>query len=363
MPGTRHAPDSRSSAGDVRLVDQSILMNRTSPDASIAATLRTALTPAVWGTTYIVATELLPPDRPMLAATTRALPVGLAFLAIGRRLPTGSWWWRSVVLGVLNIGAFFALLFVAAFRLPGGVAATAGAIQPVVAAGLAAIVIGEAFTRRTMTAGLTGIAGVAMLVLGPEAALDPIGVTAAVAGTFAMAAGVVLTKHWGRPVDLITFTGWQLTAGGLFLVPILLVAEGLPATMTGTNLAGFLWLALIGTGAAYANWFGGIQQLPIAIVSFLGLLSPLVATLAGWIALNETLTPMQLTGAILVVAAVITPHLGQHRTTDRRRSAEAVPIERRTPPTRPGDPAQRIMTVSATPLGHPRSTVRRRHSP
>ena len=154
-----------------------------------------------------------------------------------------------------------------------------------------------------------GIAGVAMLVLGPEAALDPIGIAAAIAGTVSMAAGVVLTKHWGRPVDLITFTGWQLTAGGLMLLPLLAVTEGLPDTITATNLAGFAWLATIGTGAAYANWFRGVQQLPINVVSFLGLLSPLVATFAGWIALNQTLTPVQLTGAAFVLAAVITPQI------------------------------------------------------
>ena len=74
----------------------------------------TALTPAVWGTTYIVATEFLPEGRPMFAATLRALPVGLAFVLWSRKLPQGSWWWRSVLLGFLNIGAFFALLFVAA---------------------------------------------------------------------------------------------------------------------------------------------------------------------------------------------------------------------------------------------------------
>lgn len=283
-----------------------------------ATTLRTALTPAVWGTTYIVATELLPSERPMLAATIRALPVGLVFLAIGRQLPTGSWWWRSTVLGVLNIGAFFALLFVAAFRLPGGVAATAGAIQPLVAAALAALILGEAFTRRTALAGIAGIAGVAMLVLGPDAGLDPIGVAAAIAGTLAMATGVVLTKHWGRPVDLITFTGWQLTAGGLFLIPILLSTEGLPAGLTPINIAGVAWLALVGTGAAYANWFRGIQQLPIAIVSFLGLLSPLVATVAGWLVLSETLTPVQLAGAALVISAVVAPNVRRRSTvTDR----------------------------------------------
>lgn len=277
----------------------------TTPTSTLVA--RTALTPAVWGTTYLVATELLPAGRPMLAAAVRALPVGLAFVLWTRRLPTGVWWWRSAVLGMLNIGAFFALLFVAAFRLPGGVAATAGAIQPLVAAAIASVVVGEAFTRRTAIAGSAGVAGVAMLVLGPDAALDPIGIAAALAGAVAMATGVVLTKHWGRPVDLITFTGWQLTIGGLFLVPLVVVTEGMPTSITATNLAGFAWLAVVGTAAAYANWFRGIQALPVATVSFLGLLSPLVATIAGWLVLQESMSPLQMIGAALVIYAVVAP--------------------------------------------------------
>ncbi len=276
---------------------------------------RTALTPAVWGTTYIVASELLPDGRPMLAALMRALPVGLVFVLWSRRLPRGSWWWRSLVLGVLNIGAFFALLFVAAFRLPGGVAATAGATQPLVAAALAAVVVGEAFTRRTALAGAVGVAGVAMLVLGPEAALDPVGVVAALAGTVSMAAGVVFTKHWGRPVDLVTFTGWQLIAGGLFLMPVVLVTEGLPSALTATNIAGFTWLATAGTGLAYVNWFAGVQALRVTVVSFLGLLSPLVATMAGWAILDQSLSPVQLIGALLVLAAVVGPQLAARHET------------------------------------------------
>lgn len=278
-----------------------------------ATAARTALTPAVWGTTYIVATEFLPAGRPMLAAMVRALPVGLAFLLWTRTLPKADWWWRSAVLGLLNIGAFFALLFIAAFRLPGGVAATAGALQPLIAAGIAAIILRESFTRRTAIAGAMGVAGVAGLVLGPEAALDPVGIAAAIAGTISMATGVVLTKHWGRPVDLVTFTGWQLTAGGLMLVPVVLLTEGLPSEITATNIGGFGWLAVVGTGLAYANWFQGIKQLPVAVVSFLGLLSPLVATIAGWAILDQNLTAIQIAGAVLVLAAVIAPQLQAKR--------------------------------------------------
>jgi probable blue pigment (indigoidine) exporter len=265
----------------------------------------TASAPAAWGTTYVVTTELLPPGRPLLAAVLRVLPIGLALSLASRRRPSGVWWWRMAVLGVLNIGAFQALLFVAAYRLPGGVAATAGAIQPLVVAGLAAVALGEPFHRRTGLAGVAGGAGVAALVLGPAAALDPVGIVAALGGTLCMATGVVLTKRWGRPVGLLLATGWQLTAGGLLLLPLALAIEGPPPALTVPGWLGIAWLALVGTGVAYALWFRGLERLPVTAVSFLGLLSPTVATLLGWLLLGQRLTLVQLGGAVLVGAAIV----------------------------------------------------------
>jgi probable blue pigment (indigoidine) exporter len=34
------------------------------------------------------------------------------------------------VLGIMNVAPFFSLLFIATYQLPGGVAATLGAVQP-----------------------------------------------------------------------------------------------------------------------------------------------------------------------------------------------------------------------------------------
>lgn len=264
----------------------------------------TAIAPAAWGTTYIVTTELLPPGRPLLAATLRALPAGLALVALHPHRPVGSWWWRAAVLGVLNIGGFFALLFVSAYRLPGGVAATLGSIQPLVAAGLATIVLGERFGRTTALAGGLGIVGVGLLVLRAGAALDALGVIAGLVAAASMATGVVLTRHWGRPVPLVPFAGWQLISGGLLLLPITLALEGTPPAPTIGNMVGFAWLGTAGTAVAYLLWFRGISRLPVAQVSLLGLMSPVVATLTGFVVLRETLSTAQLVGVVCVLAAL-----------------------------------------------------------
>jgi probable blue pigment (indigoidine) exporter len=266
----------------------------------------TALAPVVWGTTYIVTTEFLPPDRPLLAAVVRALPAGLLLLLITRRLPTGQWWWRSAVLGFLNIGLFFALLFVGAYRLPGGVAATVGAIQPLLVALFASALIGERLTSRTVIAAIAGIGGVGLLVLRADARLDGVGVAAAAGGAVVMACGVVLSKRWRSPASLLATTGWQLAAGGLFLLPIALVVEGPPpASLTAAHLAGYGYLTLVGSALAYALWFRGINALSPTSVTFLGLLSPVVATTLGWLALGQELTASQLAGGIVVLAALV----------------------------------------------------------
>ena len=139
-------------------------------DSGTGVVLATVLAPVAWGSTYVVATEMLPAGRPLLAAAMRALPVGLLLVVIFGRLPRGSWWWRSFVLGSLNIGIFFALLFVAAHRLPGGVAATAGAVQPLFVAFLAGPLLGERLSAGKVVAGVLGVTGVALLVLRAGAA-------------------------------------------------------------------------------------------------------------------------------------------------------------------------------------------------
>lgn len=266
----------------------------------------TASAPLAWGSTHLVTTEMLPPDHPAFAAMVRALSAGLLGLLLARQRPHGCWWWRSLVLGTLNIGLFFPLLLVSAERLPGGVAATLGAVQPLVVAALAIRVLGEPPSLLRFGWGSVGLVGVALVVLGRPTVLDPVGVAAGVAGAVAMAFGVTLSRRWGRPtgVSAIGYAGWQLTAGGLVLVPASLI-EGAPRGVDVGGVAGYVWLGLVGGLLAYTLWFRGLARLPVISVAMLGLLSPLVAAALGAGLLGESFTGAQLSGFALALLAVL----------------------------------------------------------
>lgn len=296
----------------------------------------TALAPISWGTTYAVATEFLPPDRPLFTGLLRALPAGLVLLALTRVLPRGAWWWKATVLGALNIGAFFPLLFLSAYRLPGGMAAVVGSVGPLFVAGLAAMFLGERPTVRTLLTGVAAALGVSLVVLKAAGALDAVGVLAALASTASMSTGTVLTKRWGRPdgVGPLALTGWQLTAGGLLIAPLALFIEGAPPALDGRATAGYLYLALANTAVAYWLWFRGIGRLTATQVTFLGPLSPLTAAIVGWAALGQALTPVQLAGMGLAFGATVVGQMGVRRParvfgSGARKAGDAVLVSRR----------------------------------
>jgi probable blue pigment (indigoidine) exporter len=273
-------------------------------DISWRAVTLTAFAPTAWGTTYLVTERFLPPDRPLLSATLRALPTGLVLLAMTRRLPHGVWWWRAALLGVCNIGMFFPLLFLAAYRLPGGLASTLQATSPLAVMALAALVIGERAGAGRVVAALVGLVGVGLLVLRSPGHIDGVGLAGAFGSVVVSALGFVLIKKWTPPVDMLTLVSWQLVAGGLALLPVTLLVEGPVPHLDARALSGYLWLMVAGTGVAYWCWFTGLRAMPAGAVSLIGLINPVVGTALGVVVAHEAFGVVQLLGTALVVVGI-----------------------------------------------------------
>jgi probable blue pigment (indigoidine) exporter len=283
---------------------------------SLGTVLLTAVAPLAWGSTYIVTEHFLPPDRPLFAATVRALPVGLVLLAFRRRLPHGDWWWKAIVLGLCNIGLFFPLIFLAAYHLPGGLAATLQACSPLAVMAIAWPVIGERPPVLRVGAAVIGLGGVALLVLRDPGHIDTLGLLGAFGSVLVSAVGFVLIKRWPAPTDMLTLVSWQLVVGGLALLPVGLLIEGPPPAVDARAVAGFAWIAIAGTGLAYFCWFRGLSRMPAGAASLIGLVNPVVGTVLGVVFAGEAFGWTQALGMALVLGGVLA---GQRLGTRRSR--------------------------------------------
>ncbi|GAA4535803.1 DMT family transporter [Nonomuraea ferruginea] len=287
----------------------------------------TAIAPVAWGATYYVTQQFLPADHPMYGAAIRALPAGLLLLLVRRRLPRGSWWWKSAVLGTLNMGAFFALVYLAAQTLPTSVASTIMATSPMVMMLFAWAALSERPRVAHLAGACVGIAGVGLMLLEDMGAAGLTGILASVSAMTMSSLGYVLAKRWSGDVDVFSLTSWQLIAGGAALVPVAVAVEGAPPSLDGPALLGFGYVTVIATALAFAAWFAGLRHLSAGTVGLIGLLNPVTGVLLGTVLAGETLTGRQVFGLVLVFLGIL---LGQ---------PIAARLTRRPPDRKPADHA------------------------
>ena len=279
----------------------------------------TAIAPVAWGTTYFVTHRFLPPDYPLYGAVLRAVPAGLLLLAVRRKLPFGSWWWRSLVLGTLNMGAFFSLIYVAAQLLPTSLASTVMASSPIAMMFFAWLLLGERPAHFSLAGAGIGLAGVCLMLLSAVSGIDVVGVAASVAAMGMSSIGYVLAKKWGqsqagavgRPdvrIDVLSLTSWQLLGGGLVLIPVAIAVEGAPPSLGGQELAAFAYVSVVATAIAFVAWFAGLRHLDAGTVGLVGLLNPVTGVLLGLALAGDTLGGRQVLGLGLVLLGIL---LGQ----------------------------------------------------
>lgn len=303
----------------------------------VGTALLTGAAPVTWGTTYVAVAALMPPGRPLLVAALRTLPAGLlllALVALRRNNPDDAGggaaagirvWLREVPAALASFGVFFPLLTVAVYRLPGGVAAAVGGLQPLLVLGLTGALDRRRPRAVDLAVGVAAAVGVALVVVRPGAGLDPVGVLAAVAANLAFSVGVVLARRDRSGVDPVLATARRLMIASALLVPLTLAVEGAPPPPDPGVVVGTLWLGVVGTGVAFVLWFRGIPRLPVAAPPLLGIAAPVTGVILGRVLRGEVLSAVQQAGFLLSVAAIAYGALSPVRAARAGRAVAAPP--------------------------------------
>ncbi len=259
------------------------------------------LAPLLWGSTYAVVSLYLTDYSPYWVAVWRALPAGLLLLLLHPHMPPLPWG-KQFLLAFCNIAAFFALLFLAAFRLPGAVAGTLGATLPLVLMLLAWLQDSTRPSLKWLLLGLMGLAGV-LLLLNPSANLDPVGVACAMLATVLIGQSSRWMRHW--PVnDLLALTAWQLLLGGLMLIPLAWWLAGPMPLPDPASAPGLLWLILLNTALGYWAWLWGLKHHGPEVMGMLALTNPMMAVSLGVLMVGETLDVSQWIGIGVILLSL-----------------------------------------------------------
>jgi drug/metabolite transporter (DMT)-like permease len=266
----------------------------------------------MWGLSFPAISVGLDDLPPVLFAAFRydvASVLLLAYVAVTAeppdRLPTE----RRDIVAVLAGGGFLvapnALLFVGQQTVPSGVAAILQGLVPIATTLWALLLLDERLTGVGAAGVLLGFVGVGLVVRPDPSNLlasDLLGKVYILVQVTFVSLGGVLVDRAGPTIPRSALTGWAMGLGGLLLHGASLAAgESLAgATFTPTALAAVAYLGVFSTALAFVVFFTILNRYGALETSLVAYLVPVVATVAGVLLLDESIT-LPTVGGFLVV--------------------------------------------------------------
>lgn len=264
---------------------------------------------AIWGFNFVViklSVEALPP---ILAAALRFAAAAFPAVLFVRPPKTSPW----IVLGFgLCFGfALYAFLNLSiAWGMPAGLSSIVLQTQAFFTMLMAFVLLGERPSRFQVLGAVVAFAGIAVIA-GERlagAGLLPLSLTLLAALSWGLAN--VLTKKAGK-VNALAFTVWGALAAPVPLFMLSFLTEGRPAiaealrhfSWSDAGLIAFLAYPSTLLGGAIWSWLLGKH--PASVVAPFTLLVPITGLASGYLVLGETITRIEVAGAVLVIAGLV----------------------------------------------------------
>ena len=226
---------------------------------------------------------------------------------------------RLAVFGVCGVALVQLFYFLAIHRLAIGIALLIQYLGPLLVA-IYARTFGHEHVRRRIWAALAlSLTGLALMVeLWQGVALDGLGVVFALISAVIFAAYLLLAEYEVGLRDPVSLMAWGFFFATVFWTvvqpwwsfPVGRVARtvSLQGRLADWHLpvwALVLWVVVLGSIFPFVLIVGALRHVSATRVGIAAMLEPVVATVVAWAWLRETLTPVQLAGAGVVLAAIL----------------------------------------------------------
>ena len=268
----------------------------------------------VWGSTYLAIRIGVATVPPLLFAGVRFLSAGLVLSIYarltGQKFPSDSAEWRSIfIVGLLLLVVANGLVVWGEKSVPSNQAALIAATTALWLTGLGRLgTHGQRLGLRATWGLVFGFGGVAFL-LAPRGglALDHLlGQLAILLAALSWAGGSIYVKNKRPATPALMSAAMQSLFAGLILCLVgLLIGEGHGWQWTPKAVVALAYLAVFGSGLAYAAYVWLLHSVSPAALSTYAYVNPMVAVVLGWWVLDESLGPRQITGMLIIVGAVI----------------------------------------------------------
>ncbi|MFC4549471.1 MULTISPECIES: DMT family transporter [Halorussus] len=264
-----------------------------------------------WGGSFVAVEAGLQSLPPVFFAAAR-FDLG-ALLLVAYAVATRERWFprtRDDVFAVAVVGAFVvagnnALLFLGQQNTTAGVAAVLYSLNPVLTTGFArGLLPDERLSAVGVVGLLVGLAGVALVVRPDPANLTSgaVGKLLVVASASSVALGSVLLRRTDPDADSVTTTGWAMLVGALVMHALSIArGESLPTRLDPAAVVPLVYLAVVATAAAYAVYFGLLERHGPVEINLVSYVVPIVAALAGWALLEESLASATIVGFAVIL--------------------------------------------------------------
>jgi drug/metabolite transporter (DMT)-like permease len=317
---------------------------------------------AIWGSSFlwiaIVLGEGVPPLTLVSLRTLFAAGMlALVLRARGGRLPL-RWnlWKRLAALGASNIVIPFALIAWGQQYIPTGVASILNAMVPLFTIIFATVALTDEHVTPAKLGGLgVGFAGVVVLAwpsvqmvgVDDDAALAVAGMLAVAGAAVFYGIASVYTRRRVTGMHIVEQPDGSLraplpveislgsTVTAFVMISLLALAFERPGSgllslpQSALGWVGLVWLGALGTGVAYLLFFRIIERWGATRTTLVTYVIPLVAIALGFIVLGERLRPLELVGAVLIIAGVVlvNANVGQRPLWRRDRTVATVEID------------------------------------